>query len=293
MIIKGYKEAPLIMSLIDIQLAELPNFDASKRDALFAVLSKLGFKVPVTEIQTQLEIQLPKQGIVEGAKFEPRHSAKETQRWVFLNLEKNTSIFVTAKNIAIKTTSYQGHESFVALFEKVLNGIVSVFPDIIDSAITRIGTRYLNLIVPKDERKIEDYLSDGWLTSRRIKKPDFNSKPGINNRVLMHFDTDFGILRVESNEFNPNGIIPINIIPNDLIDGPETGLDIPGSSWWSKSFSEHKPYVALDIDLGLTKTQGFDVISIMTTLNDMRTVTKPAFEMCITTEARNDWTPIY
>ncbi|EIU7001868.1 TIGR04255 family protein [Vibrio parahaemolyticus] len=283
---KSYLHAPLVMSLIDVRVAELPKFSSDgKHDELYEELSSIGFKIPVKEVQTELQIQVPR----SSNSAEAKHSTKEIERWVFLDVSKTTSVYVSSRNIAIKTTKYTNHEDFTQQFEQVIDAVEKVFPGIKNGAITRIGTRYINLLMPKKGFTINDYMQSSWLPNSTDTSLPFEASEGFHNRVLMNYETSQGNLRVDSNLFNPKDGSPFVVLPTDIMDGQDTGLEIAGQPWWSESINDKVPYVILDIDLGKELREDFSKDLIFSTINSMRSFTRKAFEMCVRDTAREHW----
>ncbi|EKK7179035.1 TPA: TIGR04255 family protein [Vibrio alginolyticus] len=287
---KSYLHAPLVMSLIDVRVAELPKFSAhGKHDELYEEMSSIGFKIPVKEIQTELQIEVPR----NANSLEAKHSSKDIERWVFIDVSRTTSVYVSSRNIAIKTTNYSSHEEFARQFEGVLSAVEKVFPGIKNGAITRIGTRYVNLLMPKDGFTINDYMPSCWLPNSTETSLPFEAKEGFHNRLLMNYETNQGNLRVENNLFTPKEGFPFIVLPTDIMDGPDTGLDIAGQPWWGDSISKKLPYAILDIDLSNEIRQDFSKDVIFSAINGMRSYTREAFEMCVTSIAREHWESVY
>lgn len=286
---KGYKNAPLVMALIDVRYTDIPGFkvveNSNEESELHSQLSDLGFKHKVIENHQNIDVQIDN-AISQGSNL--KHKVTNDKRWVFINLDKTILIYVSSKNVAIKTTDYTNNIDFISLFYNALSCVENIFPKLKGCGLLRIGTRYVNLIVPKNDEPLERYITDNWLLHKAEKLP-FDAVDGFVKNVHTNYETKYGMLRVECTQFNPKPDSPLALLPNDLIDSPETGLSIAGQPWWSESFSKPCSYAGLDIDLSDKFSEVFDKETIKDKLFQMREVGKPAFEMCITEYARNEW----
>lgn len=294
---KGYKNAPLVMALIDVRYTDIPGFEvvekSSAESELHSQLSDLGFKHKIIENHQNIDVQIDS-SVPQGNNLNLellKHKVTNDKRWVFINLAKTTLIYISSKNIAIKTTDYKNHTDFISLFYQALSCVENVFPKLKGCGLLRIGTRYVNLIVPKNNKPLDCYIEKNWRHHKADRLP-FNAVDGFIKNIHTNYETDHGMLRVECTQFNPKPNSPLALLPNDLIDSPETGLEITGQPWWNESFSSLCPYAALDIDLSDKFSEDFDKELIKSKLFDMRCVGKPAFEMCITEYARDEWEQI-
>ncbi|MFV0448411.1 MAG: TIGR04255 family protein [Vibrio sp.] len=288
---KGYEHAPLLMALIDIKFSSIPNFyEDGKLIDVESSLRDIGFVEKVVENQQEFAFEI-KHDQKSGQTVQmqkPAVSGQAKQRWIFLDLERTTSVYLAQNGVSIKTTHYTTHEEFMETFNNVLLRISDVFETMLKGAVSQIGTRFLNLIVPLPGNDVSRYIDEAWLPNNTI--PEINGiESGIHSRLTMNYKTRQGNLRVESNKFSPEPGVNISIIPNELSDNPDSALNIRELPWWPHQLDNQVSYLILDIDLNKKLRKLFNVEEIMETLSDMRKVTKPAFEMCITDDARADW----
>lgn len=291
MTVTAYKYAPLLMSLVDIRMTAIPDFYLDdKLTHIESSLREIGFVEKVIEKRHQIEFEIkhePESGqLIQTQK--PQPTGARTERWIFLNLDKTTSIYLSQDGVSIKTTHYTTHVEFVNLIHEVLNRLVDIFPLALKGAVSRIGTRYVNLIVPKPGRDVCEYLKEEWLPNNKTSEA-IKAEEGTHSRLIMNYKTEHGGLRLDVHKFSPTQGEILPIIPQELADNPESALNINELPWWKEQMIKNESYLMFDIDLGKVTREMFDIQRIVTSLNDMRALTKPAFEMCITDAAREDW----
>jgi uncharacterized protein (TIGR04255 family) len=291
MTIKGFKYPPLLMALLDLRCSAIPEFNLSGK--IVEVESKLrdiGFVEKSIEKLQEFAIEL-KPDEQSGKLAQVHQNPSEVvlkQRWIFLNFERTLSVYFSEDAISIKTTEYVSQDEFYHSTEKILRCIVDVFPSLTKGILTRIGTRYFNLIVPKEGQDVSDYIAKDLFPNSQIPK-GLNFKLGLHNRLTMNYLTDHGNLRIDINKFSPQPDQTISIIPRELSDTPEAALSINERPWWNKQLNNNSECVVLDIDLVNQLRIIFSVDEIMQKLQEMRSITKPTFETCITSFARQHW----
>lgn len=292
MAIKGFEYPPLLMALVDLRYSAIPEFNSQGK--LVEVESKfreIGFVEKSVEKLQEVSIELKqdeKSGKLVQIQKDAALDAGQKQRWIFLNLERTLSVYFSEDAIGIKTTKYVNRDEFYGLVEKILSCIAEVFPTLTKGILTRIGTRYLNLVVPKEEQDVSDYIAKEWFPNNPMPT-GFDLRSGLHNRLTMNYVTDHGNLRIDTNKFSPQPGQNVAIIPRELSDTPEAALSINELPWWNKQLNSNSEYVVLDIDLVNQLRMIFSVDKIMQELRDMRSITKPAFETCITEYAKENW----
>ncbi|MBM7073008.1 TIGR04255 family protein [Shewanella sp. 202IG2-18] len=291
MVSKSYQHAPLLMTIVDVRFSDIPDFyGEGKLVQLESLLREIGFVEKVIEKQQAVSFELTPDS--EGRLLntpKPTINPSEKQRWIFLNLDRTLSVFVAQDGLSIKSTDYTCHENYVATINQIISKLTETFPSLLQGVMSRIGTRYLNLIVPKEGKTVGQYLNDEWLPNNTIPT-ELEVESGVHNRLMMNYKTKHGNLRIESNKFQPDADARTpSILPSELMDSQETALIFKESPWWWAQLDSKESYVILDIDLSNPMREMFNSENITRLLNEMRSLTRPAFNMCITDEAKQDW----
>ncbi|WP_163933834.1 TIGR04255 family protein [Paraferrimonas sp. SM1919] len=284
-----FKYAPLIMTLTKISFSNIPDF---KNESLLAelekVLRELGYVEKITETEQEIGFEF-NSNESDFSQPIPKINKPEKVRYIFRNLERNTSIYLSSGEIFFKTTAYTTHVDFVKLIGKAIKALINVYPSVQDGAFTAIGTRYVNLIVPKGDSDLSEYVKPEWYPSILLDVPTLEDE-GAHTQIMMNYITGEGGLTIQSLKFSPKMTdknLPI-ILP-ELADSKETSLIIRSQAWWDEKLNAKSDYLILDFDLVKKERKLFNLDDIIESLNNMRKVTKAAFVNCITEKAQIDW----
>lgn len=145
---KKLKKPPVFYSLIQIRFNRITLMHTYV-PAFQEALRKKGF--PDFSPETQLEVQ-----IMQSAGGQPNVEQRNSQRWVFNDLERTAGFVLLEDALVYHTTSYAGYTECrqrvleaLALLHELLGGL---------SYVQRVGMRYLDAFVPSREEQLEDYV---------------------------------------------------------------------------------------------------------------------------------------
>jgi uncharacterized protein (TIGR04255 family) len=138
--------SPLIFVLAQVKIAPVLAIE-EKIPALQESLRKSGY--PRLTIR---QIQLPILTMDGQMKL-----AEPNRQWEFTNKENTASITVDSEGITHQVTRYDVFESFMRSMEEAL----SMFAEhVAPGLMSRVGLRYVDLVVPAAGKEIQDYFSE-------------------------------------------------------------------------------------------------------------------------------------
>lgn len=245
---KTYKHAPLVMAVIDISFADIPNFHGNCNDELLAEsLFSHGFTERKKVIQNGFEVKIAddvdtfsSQSSVEAVKTSNYH-------WVFLNEDRTNALHVFSNKIVLKCTDYHNFDEFIETFNKCFTSCELHISLLGTAPIKRIGARYVNFIVPNVEQDISVYICDEWAAPSHFLKAK-DSRKLMMSRTTQFIEDEDVKLRIDSAQFEPGNGMKLSLIPDDLADADEVALKLKFVPWAEKAIQSGKSYVILDID---------------------------------------------
>jgi uncharacterized protein (TIGR04255 family) len=292
---KPYKNVPLIMALIDISFSELPNFEKKfDIEELAESLFKLGFTEKQKIILNGLEVKIDertdsnyKQGV---SHTNTNHITRS--HWVLLNHEKTKALHILSDKIILKVTDYSTFDEFKELFKECLTECSKNIPLLKDAHAKRIGIRYLDLIAPKLNVDVNEYLGKEWHSpSSFISKSE--SRRLLVNKTTQFYEDDNVKVKLDSTQFYPSNGANIGIIPDDLADDERVALQIKFLPWIADSMDNKQSYVLLDIDAFREENLGRVGDNLVDIASGLRKKVNDSFKDYITDKAEMDWSNEY
>lgn len=194
-------KAPVYYALVQVKfnpVALMPKFANELQDRL----RKSGF--PIFEIVQSHQIEFG--DLTKNPDFTP--NVTQTPNWFFTSEDKFSGYVLGTDFLTFQTTNYSTHAEFFASFCEgltLLNELVGL------GAISRVGIRYLDAVIPTDGESVNDYLH------QQILGVDFGH-PWSSGSWESVFKTDEGILvsKVYKIAFAPLGF-PFDLQPRSVI----------------------------------------------------------------------------
>lgn len=197
------KNPPVFHTLVQIRFDENPQLKEAI-DAIHKDFYAYGFTEKQEE-QIQ-EIEIP-----TTPHAQPQ--IKSTTSWHFINLEQDAGFTLTSNFIIFHTTNHRDSGLMLEQLKLAFN-ILSNHLDFL--VITRIGIRYLNAIIDRENTGIENFLSDSSLNVTKkigLDTRGFEIKHALNEKILFNEENKQAcIIRVVSANLNN----PFPIMPQDL-----------------------------------------------------------------------------
>lgn len=147
----------------------------------------------------------------------------EREIWQLASEEGDWAVFIGNDMLGVHTINYRVHQDFIGRAEALV-AAASVSGDIGVVHMTAVGMRYVSVIEPKPDEKIESYLKQFMPASSidGVNKLDFEG--GV---FSSSFNSEIGKLRVQVFR-NPPSILPPDLasvmtIENKWVDHPPAG----------------------------------------------------------------------
>ena len=286
-----YRDAPLIMAIVDIAYSEIPNFEKSfDIEGLAESLFKLGFTDKEEINQNGIEFNLNNSDSLELDKSIPKLKTRSISRshWVLLNSDRTASLHILSDKIVLKVTDYSTFENFSALLENCINACTKSIALLSDSPLKRVGVRYIDLLIPKGNDEINDYINSDWHAPKDFFEESTKRKLIINKITQIYQEEDMKV-KVESTQLLPEHGANISVIPEDLSDEENVALKLKFSPWIEESMSRRKSYTLLDVDAYVDKGLGKFDIRLCEHVSVLRSLIRSSFESYITSKAESTW----
>jgi len=258
------KNAPLIYTIGMIQFPRVPQLERFIDKFLDLVRAEY-------PLDDQSVLQTFNANInPDGIKMD---SPQQTKMWQFASDDRKWGIILSDQVFCLHTASYHDFLGFSQRFRQGI-GILKKIPGIDISWIRSIGLRYINLVVPKEGLKVQDYLQP-WVLPEG--PPDVPLTP-IEGICAVRYETEYGELRLQTLQ-NPPFVLP-----------PELNSPFVRKNGWLKDKPENA-YAVIDIDHlalyhALLKFEGDNVID---TLVHLREISRKVFDSIGTKKAKKIW----
>lgn len=241
----------------------------------FSAITKLGGKY-IPNIQERLRGEYPRfQHIqIQEIAVPVVGSGQPVQvvanpRWEFSDRANRTGFIVTEEAISYQTTNYSTFEEFLKKFSA---GLAQIHEELHIALTTRVGLRYIDLIVPEERESLDQYV-----TERLLGFPinDIGREPGQQQTVAITKSAD-GVLVLRFHQDQSDVIMPTDLADHTLVP--------------CRSHPVGRPKAILDTDYySLLDGVEFTVEDVADRLTRLHEVTSDAFKTIVTEYAWNKW----
>lgn len=191
-----------------------------------------------------------------------------TGKWAFDRIDRTTGFVVQADSVAFHTTIYDTHEIF---FTNLQQGLQIVQDVVGIEASERLGLRYVDAFQAAAEHKLADYVKEGL---RGVDLEHIGARKPQSFTSLIA-DTDVGGQLVVRIALSTRGVLPPNLVPQDLVS--------------AKTFDEGKPIGILDYDHFVEKPEEFSVEGAIERFGGLHGILSHVFHETVSDFALEDW----
>jgi len=279
------EEAPLVQAIIHLRISQHPDLSNPSENiasALHRRMTKESFPERIDTEATTLEVNFT----TTDKQLNQRSST--VNGIAFRASGEKDIILITHQDIILKTTDYNCFEDFSGTFRTILEALIDSVPDFDKVLLKSASIRYVDLIVPKQGSKLEDYVSKDLLP---MSLPMLKHSTSLHSATANQVSTSkFQIMTVKFEEIPcPDGKIQ-RVMPNDLIEqDPRCALRISGHKDW---FSLSSPsYGMLDVDHlhSFDASPQFDMDLISKTIKGLYEDASKVFWGAISETAKKAW----
>jgi uncharacterized protein (TIGR04255 family) len=250
-----WRSAPLVYVLAEVRCS--PTLDVAKRASAVqeAIRGEFPLLEPVAEVRFGAGI--------------PSGSSTSTM-FAFTDSSKKRGVVVTSTSLCYHVTQYVTSAEFFEELGRLLQVLEPIYAA---DAVTRMGLRYVDAIIPSANMSISDYISPsmvgvslGGVEQRRVQCVVEEARPngGIAVRLLA-----LGI--------------PIYLSP-DLL-----ALGLRRPSWVDAANERQAPAAILDTDNWVAVERTFEAQEILTTFRGLKEGITNAFLKSITDHSKKEW----
>jgi uncharacterized protein (TIGR04255 family) len=288
---KPYKHAPLIMVAADISYSEIPNFDkAFDLEGLRESLFKVGLTEKVELKHNGVEIELNNPNKLKQDKNVTHIKTQNISRthWVLLNNERTTALHILNDKIILKVTDYDTFDTFSILLKQCISAFADSISLLKEAPLKRVGLRYVDLIVPKVEDDICDYINSDWHAPKSITSTSDSRKLMLNRITQVYLENTVKV-KVESLQFVPKNGVNIAVIPEDLSDDDKVALKLKLPPWINEAMEQKNSYCILDVDASLDEGLGKFNDGIFNNIKELKKAIRASFNGYVTSKAKDEW----
>lgn len=218
-------QAPLIHVVAQVYFSAFPRLEDDSRDALHRKMIALGFPELV-----EASMELAEWSVSADLRHGPQHSSKRVPRLVFKGAGEHSLVELRDDRLMLKTTDYDGHESFLAQWFEVLEAFTGVVPGFEKLLLHRMSLRYVDLIVPKLDETLKQLVTSSLLPPAL---PGLEATPLFGSTLKALRTSENCHLRVTFEEIMAQEKRLTKVLPDDLSEhDPQCGLSIKGQPHW-------------------------------------------------------------
>ncbi|WP_058553756.1 TIGR04255 family protein [Thiohalocapsa sp. ML1] len=251
------------------KLAKSPLVYVVAQVRIGAVLKMADYVPEIQERMRKAGYSLYRPNEVRELEFGPGGTeARVTRQWAFDRIDRRTGFLVQTGSVAFHTTAYDTHEAFFADLRQGLE----IVQDVVGIAASeRLGLRYVDAFQAGADHTLADYLKEG-LRGVGLEHIGAHRPRSFTNLIM---ETDVGGRLVVRIGLNPEGVLPPNLVPQDLVS--------------AQAFDANKPVGILDYDHFVEKSEAFSIEGAMDRFNDLHGILSEAFRETVSDFALEDW----
>lgn len=251
------------------KLAKSPLVYVVAQVRIGAILKMADYIPEIQERMRKAGYSLYRPSEVRELEFGPGGTkSRVTRQWAFDRIDRTTGFSVQAGAVAFQTTAYDTHSAFFADLRQGLE----IVDDVVGIAASeRLGLRYVDAFQGSRDHVLGDYLKEG-LRGVGLEHIGARRPRSFTNLIM---ETDVGGRLVVRIGLNPEGVLPPNLVPQDLVS--------------AHAFDANKPVGILDYDHFIEKSEAFSIEGSMDRFNGLHGILSDVFRETVSDFALEDW----
>lgn len=195
------------------------------------------------------------------------------ESWLMTRSDRTAGFILGPAAITFHTTHYETHAQFIP---ELLRGLAAVHEVVALDHVSRLGLRYLNVVLPQADETVEQYLADGL--------------HGINVDAARRYDLSESVFETDTGPLLPKGTlvarvhrmtaplgVPSDMVPHSLLVNPK--FDI----------KEALAHAAIDIDHYVEGRMPVERNPLYEQLISLHVTIKKVFRATTTDHAQGRW----
>lgn len=281
------EKAPLIFTQAHLHFTNLPSKNIAKPNELESLhkdLMNLGLADRVNSDVKETSLKIDRER-PDGYFSVSQEDQNEYDRLVCRGYGDTTAAEITQNSLVIKTTNYKNYKEFSELVSKVINAVNINISDTKNVLIRQIGIRYVDIILPINEKPLSDYLVRDCLPYH----PQFAQGGLGKTQTVVRTGDNMKMIYVFEEIKPPNNSFPNRWLPTDLLEldaraalrlRPITEGYVPGTTYGLMS---------IDHRIDFPDTPLWDNDELLKELNSLYELSSKAFWELLTKDARLEW----
>ena len=251
------------------KLAKSPLVYVVAQVRIGAVLKMAEYVPEIQERMRKVGYSLYRPSEVRELEFGPGETkTRVTHQWAFDRIDRTAGFSLQTGAVAFQTTAYDTHNAFFAHLRQGLE----IVQDVVGIAASeRLGLRYVDAFQASADHALGDYLKEG-LRGVALEHIGARQPKSFTNLIM---ETDVGGRLVVRIGLNPEGMLPPNLVPQDLIS--------------EQAFDAGKPIGILDYDHFVEKFEEFSIDGAMDRFNGLHGILSDVFRETVSDFAMEDW----
>ena len=209
-----------------------------------------------------------RENVVQEVRFGPEIKTSARQRWVFSNKAQTETVVLASDFVALECSRYDVFEDFIGRLERLLE---TVRNEVEVALSDRIGLRYIDLVRPKADESLSDYL-----------------KPGLSGLPASEIGAERALHRFESIANTNVGQLVLRVLQTNDGTFLPPGLD-PSDLKFDVQIGEGEILTILDIDHYSMQDRDFDPPDLIQEFWKLHDVADRVFRFAVTDHAMRRW----
>ena len=240
----------------------------------------------IPALQSSLRDQYPRYLRTEQVVFQvlpqpesqtPRVQPARLLRWEFGSVSNRAGVVVQQDSLVLRATEYETYASFGQRWREVMRRVGEQIPNLFTS---RLGLRYIDLILPNPDETPEDYMAD------RLRCDPAPGLPYQKHRglTLAEYQLAEGSLAVRYSRLTGQPALPPDLVPE-----PPASLGLEPSAIMQRAVSADQPTAVLDIDRYMPLSMAYEADGLADRFKRLHEDIQVAFRALTTDQARAVW----
>ena len=204
---------------------------------------------------------------------------------VFRGFNKTQSVELIHNRLTIKNTQYQNYETYSNNIEKILTVFTSDLNDLKNVLIKQVSLRYIDVILPCQEKELSDYIEPSLLPFH----PDFSTETmGISQSIAKTGENQFMAITTEEVKADITGF-PGRWLPADMLESDQQAVLILKPYLGKYHPTKNYGILSTDHRIDFSEDLKLQTNTVMEQLDSLYILSSQFFWKVITEGAKQEW----